>query len=76
VILENCDNPFLRRAVQSLGAQFHRYHELSRPGGYDADQAIPEHQHIVDAFIFGSGDKAAAAMEAHLSAVLERIQQA
>ena len=75
VILGNCDNPFLRRAVQSLGAQFHRYHELSQPGGYDADQAIPEHQHIVDAFIFGSAAKAAAAMEEHLNAVLERIQR-
>jgi len=75
VVLDNCANPFLRRAVQSLGAQFHRYHELSQPGGYDADQAIAEHQHVVDAFVCGSADMAAAAMEDHLNAVLERIQR-
>lgn len=75
VILENCDNPFLKRAVQSLGAQFHRFRELSQPGGYDADLAIPEHQHIVDAFVSGNAEQAEIAMADHLHAVLKRIQQ-
>lgn len=75
VILDHCDNPFLQRAVQSLGAQFHRFRQLSKPGQSDADYAIPEHQLIVDAFVSGDAQKAEQAMIEHLNAVSRRIQE-
>jgi DNA-binding GntR family transcriptional regulator len=73
VILNHSNNVYLQRAVQSLGAHFHRFRDLDH-GRSDAVEAIPEHQRIVDSFIAGDADAAERAMLDHLNAVAQRIQ--
>jgi DNA-binding GntR family transcriptional regulator len=73
-ILDKCGNRFLKRAVQSLGAHFHRFRDLDQ-GRSDADDAVAEHQQIVDAFIAGSADQTEKAMLDHLNAVASRIRE-
>lgn len=75
VILDRCDNTFLQRAVQSMGAHFHRFRFLNH-GRSDADAALAEHQRVVDAFIAGDADTAEKAMFDHLDAVAKRTQGA
>jgi DNA-binding GntR family transcriptional regulator len=73
-ILEHCENPFLQRAVKSLGAHFHRFRHLDR-GRSDAADAVPEHQRIVDAFISGDANQAEQAMLDHLNAAASRARE-
>jgi DNA-binding GntR family transcriptional regulator len=75
VILDYCDNPFLQRAVQLLAGQFHRFRELPDRDRSDAEQAVHEHQRIVDAFVSASAEQAECAMQDHLHAVERRIEQ-
>jgi DNA-binding GntR family transcriptional regulator len=74
VILDHCNNTFLQRAVQALGAHFHRFRDLDR-GRSDADDAIAEHQRVADAFIAGDADATEQSMLDHLNAVATRIQE-
>lgn len=74
VILENCGNSFLQRAVQSMGGHFHRFRDLYE-GRSDSDAALAEHQAVVDAFLAGNAAQAETAMAKHLKAVAVRVQQ-
>lgn len=74
VILENCRNSFLQRAVQSMGGHFHRFRDLYE-GRSDADAALAEHQAVVDAFLAGDAAQAENAMAKHLKSVAARVQQ-
>ncbi|MDR1430846.1 MAG: GntR family transcriptional regulator [Propionibacteriaceae bacterium] len=74
VILNNCQNSFLKRAVQSMGGHFHRFRDLYQ-GRSDSDFALAEHQHIVDAFAAGDSDAAEGAMLNHHNAVAGRVKE-
>lgn len=73
VILENCGNTFLQRAVQSMGGHFHRFRDLYE-GRSDSDAALAEHQAVVDAFLAGDAARAENAMATHLTSVAARVQ--
>lgn len=75
IILENCGNKFLRQCAGVLEGQVHRLRAFADQYVTDAEQAIQEHQTIMDAFVAHDPDLAETAMRHHLTAVAHRASK-
>ncbi|GAA2857377.1 GntR family transcriptional regulator [Paenarthrobacter ilicis] len=72
LIAAQAKNQFLLTAYNTLGGQIQRFRLFGGVGITDAEQAIAEHQAVLDAMINGDSDKAAAMMTAHVEKVRGR----
>jgi DNA-binding GntR family transcriptional regulator len=72
VFLRNCHNPYLLDMAERLAPYVHRLRQSMHHGVVDVEQAVAEHAAILDAVKGGDPESAAAAMDAHLSAVRSR----
>ncbi len=72
VFLRNCHNPYLLDMAERLAPYVHRLRQSMHHGAVDVEEAVAEHAAILDAVKGGDPESAAAAMEAHLSAVRSR----
>ena len=72
LIAQQTDNQFLLGAYAALGGQVQRFRLFGGVGITDAENAIAEHQSVLDALSSGDPDKAGAAMAAHIQKVRER----
>lgn len=72
LIFEGIGNDFLAQAYAPLGGQLQRFRLFSGSGVTDASSTIPEHDAVLQAIAAGDGERAAAAMIAHLNGVRER----
>jgi DNA-binding GntR family transcriptional regulator len=72
LLAENAGNQFILAAFNALGGQIQRFRFFGGLGVTDADHAIREHSAILQAFVDNDPERAAAAMEAHLSGVRKR----
>jgi DNA-binding GntR family transcriptional regulator len=72
LIAEQTGNQFMVAAYAALGGQVQRFRLFGGVGITDAEQAIEEHQSILDALSSGDPDTAAAAMAEHVEKVRGR----
>jgi DNA-binding GntR family transcriptional regulator len=72
LIAEQTGNQFMVAAYSALGGQVQRFRLFGGVGITDAEQAIAEHQSVLDAFSSGDPEKAAAAMAEHVRNVRGR----
>jgi DNA-binding GntR family transcriptional regulator len=72
LIAEQTGNQFMVAAYAALGGQVQRFRLFGGVGITDAEQAIAEHQSVLDAFSSGDPEKAAAAMAQHVQNVRGR----
>jgi DNA-binding GntR family transcriptional regulator len=72
LIAEQTGNQFMVAAYSALGGQVQRFRLFGGVGITDAEQAIAEHQSVLDAFSSGDPEKAAAAMAEHVQNVRGR----
>jgi DNA-binding GntR family transcriptional regulator len=72
LIAEQTGNQFMVAAYAALGGQVPRFRLFGGVGITDAEQAIAEHQAVLDALSSGDPEKAAAAMAEHVQKVRGR----
>ncbi len=72
LIAEQTGNQFMVAAYAALGGQVQRFRLFGGVGITDAEQAIAEHQSVLDALSSGDPEKAAAAMAEHVQKVRGR----
>jgi DNA-binding GntR family transcriptional regulator len=72
LIAQQTDNQFLVGAYAALGGQVQRFRLFGGVGITDAENAIAEHQSVLDALSSGDPEQAEAAMSAHIQKVRER----
>ncbi|WP_427133594.1 GntR family transcriptional regulator [Pseudarthrobacter sp. S9] len=72
LIAEQTGNQFMVAAYAALGGQVQRFRLFGGVGITDAENAIAEHQSVLDAFSSGDPEKAAAAMAEHVQKVRGR----
>jgi DNA-binding GntR family transcriptional regulator len=72
LIAEQTGNQFMVAAYAALGGQVQRFRLFGGVGITDAEQAIAEHQAVLDALSSGNPEKAAAAMADHVQKVRGR----
>ena len=72
LIAEQTGNQFMVAAYAALGGQVQRFRLFGGVGITDAEQAIAEHQAVLDALSSGDPEKAAAAMAEHVHRVRGR----
>ncbi len=69
LIAQQTGNQFMVAAYAALGGQVQRFRLFGGVGITDAENAIAEHQSVLDAFSTGDPDKAEAAMADHVQKV-------
>lgn len=72
LIAEQTGNQFMVAAYAALGGQVQRFRLFGGVGITDAEQAIAEHQAVLDALSTGDPEQAAAAMAEHVQKVRGR----
>ncbi len=72
LIATHCGNDYMLRAYDSLGGHVQRFRLFSGLGVTDAEFAVAEHAHILDAIRAGDCAEAAQRMWAHVAAVRDR----
>ncbi|MGR0158651.1 GntR family transcriptional regulator [Paenarthrobacter nitroguajacolicus] len=72
LIAAQANNQFLLAAYNTLGGQIQRFRLFGGVGITDAEQAIAEHQAVLDAITSGDPEKAAAMMVDHVEKVRGR----
>jgi DNA-binding GntR family transcriptional regulator len=72
LIAEQTDNQFMVAAYSALGGQVQRFRLFGGVGITDAEDAIAEHQSVLDALTAGDPDMAEAAMADHVQRVRAR----
>ncbi|MFP7696320.1 GntR family transcriptional regulator [Trueperella sp. LYQ143] len=72
VFLDYCDNQYLSDMTNSLSFNMHRMRQAVGTNTTDAEDAVREHEAVVEAFLNGSLEEAKAALVTHLRGVLER----
>ncbi|WP_284974224.1 GntR family transcriptional regulator [Arthrobacter sp. efr-133-TYG-104] len=72
IIAAQAKNQFLLTAYNTLGGQIQRFRLFGGVGITDAEQAIAEHQAVLDALASGDPEKAAAMMTEHVQKVRGR----
>ena len=72
LIATQCGNDYMLRAYDSLGGHVQRFRLFSGLGVTDAEFAVAEHAHILDAIRAGDCKEAAQRMRAHVAAVRDR----
>ncbi|WP_309132592.1 GntR family transcriptional regulator [Brevibacterium sp.] len=71
-ILARCGNRYLVQMSHGLGAQIHRLRQTLPHGVTDVDEAVAEHQAIIDAFASADPDAPEEAMRTHIRNVAAR----
>ncbi|WP_119296964.1 GntR family transcriptional regulator [Brevibacterium casei] len=72
VIFDHCDNRYLVRMSDDLGAQVHRLRQALPHGITDVDEAVSEHRAILEAFASPDPTAPEAAMRHHVRMVAHR----
>lgn len=72
VILHNCGNSYIAKAVDNLSFNVHRMRQNIEGKESDSALAVQEHRKILDAFESLDVVRVRSAMEAHLQSVLDR----
>lgn len=72
LIFEGAHNPFLLDMSEAISTRVHRMRQTVRTGVSDADDAVLEHQAVLDAFKGDNPGIAAAAMRDHIEKVRTR----
>jgi DNA-binding GntR family transcriptional regulator len=72
LIAEQTGNQFMVAAYAALGGQVQRFRLFGGVGITDAENAIAEHQAVLDALATGDPEKAASAMAEHVRKVRGR----
>jgi DNA-binding GntR family transcriptional regulator len=72
LIAAQASNQFLLAAYNTLGGQIQRFRLFGGVGITDAEQAIAEHQAVLDALLSGNPEAAASAMTKHVENVRGR----
>ncbi len=72
LVARQTGNQFMEAAYSSLGGQVQRFRLFGGVGITDAEQAIAEHQAVLDAVAAGDPDRAEAAMAEHIRNVRSR----
>lgn len=76
VIFHNCGNHYIAEMSDALGAQVHRMRQLILRGVIDVNEAVAEHQAIVEAFESADPTAPERAMRTHIERVRARSIQA
>ena len=72
IFLRNCHNSYLLEIAESLSPHIHRLRQTMNYGVIDVDDAVAEHDEILDAVRTGDSEAAAAAMSDHIASVRTR----
>lgn len=71
-VLHHSGNRYLQQMSEALGAQVHRMRQTALQGVPDVEEAVAEHDAVLEAFATGDAEAPVAAMHRHLENVRER----
>ncbi len=74
LIFEGTNNPFLIDMSEVISTRVHRMRQTVLSGVTDAEDAVDEHTHIIEAFRTGDPDAVARAMRDHIEKVRARAR--
>lgn len=72
LVFEGTQNPFFLEMTRHISIHGERLRQFIAHRAPDAEQAVAEHEAVLDAIVSGDPDRAAAAMETHILGVRER----